>query len=134
MAFRLSLVVALIGVLVLLAIVRPVRAEPFEIHYAPVENLEHVDVELLRSARSKIDMAAYSLTDWAIADALIEAHKRNVAIRIVLDPSQQHAFDRLREIMGDIRMKAAGPYMHQSPIRWTDGSSAPARPTCRPRA
>ncbi len=57
-------------------------------------------------------MAAYSLTDWLVIDALIDAHRRGVAVRIVLDPSQQHALDRLREIRADIRMKAPGPYMH----------------------
>jgi phosphatidylserine/phosphatidylglycerophosphate/cardiolipin synthase-like enzyme len=146
MAFRLSLVVALIGLLVLLAISRPARAEPIEIHYAPVENLEHLDVELLRSARSKINMAAYSLTDWAIADALIEAHKRGVAIRIVLDPGQQHALDRLREITGDIRMKARGripicvTHMWTAPMASTFltlraiWSAAVICPACRCRA
>jgi hypothetical protein len=59
MAFRLSLVLALLGLFILLAFSRPAGAEPVEIHYAPVENLEHVDVGLLRSARAKIDMAAY---------------------------------------------------------------------------
>ena len=100
MALRLSLVLALLGLFILLAFARPAGAEPVEIHYAPVENLEHVDVELLRSARAKIDIAAYSLTDWLIIDTLIDAHRRGVAVRIVLDPSQQHALDRMREIAG----------------------------------
>ena len=90
----------------------PARAADVEIHYAPAENLERVDVDLLRSAHTKIDMAAYSLTDWPVIDALIDAHRRGVVVRIVLDPSQQHALDRLREITGSIRMKAPGPYMH----------------------
>jgi phosphatidylserine/phosphatidylglycerophosphate/cardiolipin synthase-like enzyme len=105
MAFCLSLVFALLGVFILFAFARPAGAEPLKIHYAPVENLERVDVELLKAAHKQIDMAAYSLTDWAVIDALIDAHRRGVAMRIVLDPSQQHAFDRLREITGDIRMK-----------------------------
>lgn len=112
MAFRLSLVLALPGVFFLLAFARPAAAEPVEVHYAPVENLERVDVELLRSARAKIDIAAYSLTDWLVIDALIDAHRRGVGLRIVLDPSQQHAFEHLREITGSVRVKAPGPYMH----------------------
>jgi PLD-like domain len=90
----------------------PARAADVEIHYAPAENLERVDVDLLHSAHTKIDLAAYSLTDWPVIDALIDAHRRGVVVRIVLDPSQQHALDRLREITGSIRMKAPGPYMH----------------------
>ena len=109
MPFRLSLAGALF---MLSALAIPAAADPVEVHYAPVENLERIDVALLRSARSKIDLAAYSLTDWPVIDALIDARQRGVALRIVLDPSQQHAFERLGEITSDIRMKAPGPYMH----------------------
>lgn len=103
---------ALVGALLLFAGIAAARAGNVEIHYAPDENLEHIDVDLIRSAHTTIDMAAYSLTDWAIVDALIEARQRGVAFRIVLDPSQQHALDRLRPIAGDIRMKPSGAYMH----------------------
>ncbi len=109
MPFRLSLVA---GLLTLFAFTTPATADTVEIHYAPVENLERVDVALLRSARSKIDLTAYSLTDWPVIDALIDAHRRGVTVRLVLDPSQQHALDRLREISDGIRMKPPGPYMH----------------------
>jgi phosphatidylserine/phosphatidylglycerophosphate/cardiolipin synthase-like enzyme len=101
---------AALGLLPVFAL--PASAGEVEIHYAPAENLEHLDVGLLRSAHTKIDMAAYSLTDWPVIDALIDGHRRGVVVRIVLDPSQQHALDRLREIAGRIRMKAPGPYMH----------------------
>jgi phosphatidylserine/phosphatidylglycerophosphate/cardiolipin synthase-like enzyme len=100
------------GLIVLSASFAPATADPVEIHYAPVENLERVDVGLLQSARSKIDLTAYSLTDWPVIDALIDAHRRGVVIRVVLDPSQQHALDRLTEIAAGIRMKRPGPYMH----------------------
>ncbi|QGM99811.1 phosphatidylserine synthase (plasmid) [Methylocystis parvus] len=106
----LALAFALHGFLAVCA--APARAADVEIHYAPAENLERVDVDLLRSAHTKIDMAAYSLTDWPVIDALIDAHRRGVVVRIVLDPSQQHALDRLREITGSIRIKGPGPYMH----------------------
>jgi phosphatidylserine/phosphatidylglycerophosphate/cardiolipin synthase-like enzyme len=106
----LALAFALHGFLA--ACAAPARAADVDIHYAPAENLERVDVDLLRSAHTKIDLAAYSLTDWPVIDALIDAHRRGVAVRIVLDSSQQHALDRLREITGSIRMKAPGPYMH----------------------
>jgi hypothetical protein len=44
----------------------PAVAGETEIHYAPVENLERVDVDLIRLARERIDMAAYTLTDWPV--------------------------------------------------------------------
>jgi phosphatidylserine/phosphatidylglycerophosphate/cardiolipin synthase-like enzyme len=42
------------------------RGPPPVIHYAPAENLEHVDVALIDRAEHEIDMAAYVLTDWPI--------------------------------------------------------------------
>ena len=55
---------------------RPASAAEPEIHYAPVENLEHIDLSLIRSATKAVDIAAYSLTDWAIIAALKEARAR----------------------------------------------------------
>jgi phosphatidylserine/phosphatidylglycerophosphate/cardiolipin synthase-like enzyme len=58
------------------------------IHYAPGENLEHVDVALIDRARHEIDMAAYVLTDWRILQALTRAADRGVKVRIYLDGTQ----------------------------------------------
>jgi phosphatidylserine/phosphatidylglycerophosphate/cardiolipin synthase-like enzyme len=103
----------LIGSLFALSVVVSAAfAAPVEVHYSPVENLEQVDVALLRSARSKVDLTAYALTDWLVIDALIDAKRRGVIVRIVLDPSQQHALERLREIADGIRMKRPGPFLH----------------------
>lgn len=57
MICRLSLVVALLWLLTLTASLRPA-------HAGRVQSPERVDIGLLGSERSKIDMAAYSLTDW----------------------------------------------------------------------
>ena len=45
-----------------LPVARAVRAEPVEIHYAPEEDLEAIDVALIGSAQNTIDMDAYVLT------------------------------------------------------------------------
>jgi hypothetical protein len=76
-------------------------AEP-EMHYAPVENLEHIDLALIRSATKSLDMAMYTLTDWAIIAALKDARVRGVTIRIALDPSVRQAYDKLAD-MADCR-------------------------------
>jgi hypothetical protein len=86
-------------------------AEP-EIHYAPVENLEHIDLALIRSATKSVDMAAYSLADWAIVIALKEVRDRGVTIRIVLDPSQRQAYDRLAGMADSVRVKRGRLLMH----------------------
>jgi phosphatidylserine/phosphatidylglycerophosphate/cardiolipin synthase-like enzyme len=58
------------------------------VHYAPAENLEHIDVELIDSARHEVDFAASVLTDWPVMQALIRAAERGAKVRIYLDASQ----------------------------------------------
>jgi phosphatidylserine/phosphatidylglycerophosphate/cardiolipin synthase-like enzyme len=65
------------------------RADPVPtVHYAPAENLEHIDVDLIDSAKHEIDFAAYVLTDWPVMKALTRAAERGAKVRIYLDGSQ----------------------------------------------
>jgi phosphatidylserine/phosphatidylglycerophosphate/cardiolipin synthase-like enzyme len=97
----------------LLAALAPCCAELAPvIHYAPAENLEHIDVALIDRAEHEIDMAAYVLTDWPIIQALIRAADRGVKVRIYLDGTQfaerepSKAFHDLAETPGvEIRTK-----------------------------
>ena len=50
----------------------PTAAGP-EIHYAPEENLEGVDVSLLNKAESRVEIAAYVPTDLPVIEALTDA-------------------------------------------------------------
>jgi phosphatidylserine/phosphatidylglycerophosphate/cardiolipin synthase-like enzyme len=78
-----------IAACLLLASFSPCAADPTPIiHYAPAENLEHIDVALIDRAEHEIDMAAYVLTDWPVMQALTRAADRDVAIRIYLDGTQ----------------------------------------------
>ena len=82
--FRASITIA-----ALLALCPQCRADTAPIvHYAPAENLEHVDVALLDTARQEIDLAAYVLTDWPIIKALTRTADRGVKMRIYLDGTQ----------------------------------------------
>jgi phosphatidylserine/phosphatidylglycerophosphate/cardiolipin synthase-like enzyme len=74
---------------------RAETAERTEIHYAPQEDLEQVDVTLIDNAERTIDMAAYVLSDRRVIEALADAADRDVSIRIYLDKSQfaQHGPD-----------------------------------------
>ena len=66
---------------VLLAIGGLSYADPAPtIHYAPSENLEHIDVELIDSAQREIDFAAYVLTDRPVIQALTRAADRGVEV------------------------------------------------------
>ena len=99
--------------LLLASLAQPCRADPAPvIHYAPAENLEHVDVALIDRAEHEIDMAAYVLTDWPVMQALTRSADRGVAIRIYLDGTQlaerepAKVFNDLAETPGvEIRIK-----------------------------
>ena len=98
--------------LFLASLAQPCCADPAPIiHYAPGENLEHVDVALIDRAQHEIDMAAYVLTDWPIT-ASAHAADRGVEIRIYLDGTQRaerepvKVFNDLAETPGvEIRIK-----------------------------
>jgi len=114
---------ARIAACLLLASFSPCAADPAPaIHYAPAENLEHIDVALIDRAGHEIDMAAYVLTNWPVMQALLRAADRGVQIRIYLDGPQfaerepAKAFRDLAETPGvEIRIKQdTGAPMHYS--------------------
>ncbi len=83
-----------------------------EVHFSPEEKLDAIDATLIASATRSIDFASYSLTDSIVLDALLDADKRGVAIRIVLDPRERHDFGRLGDLSDNVRIKRSGPFMH----------------------
>jgi PLD-like domain len=54
----------------------------------PGEDLERIDVALIREATKQIDMAAYVLTDRAVIEALRQTAARGVNVRIWRDASE----------------------------------------------
>jgi len=106
-AIALSQFRVFLAAVLFLTSVAPCGADPAPvIHYAPGENLEHVDVALIDRAEREIDMAAYVLTDWPILQALTRAADRGVKVRIYLDGTQlaerepAKVFDDLAEAPG----------------------------------
>ena len=61
-----------------------------ETHYSPTENLERYDLTLLRSAHKSIDLCGFSFTDEAVGDAIENAARRGVRVRVYLDRSQSN--------------------------------------------
>jgi phosphatidylserine/phosphatidylglycerophosphate/cardiolipin synthase-like enzyme len=87
MATRFYLTVCIVG-LILPVTTWAQSGSQAEIHYAPRENLETVDVQEIGRAELSIDMAAYVLSDSQIIQALTDAAERDVVIRLYLDKSQ----------------------------------------------
>jgi phosphatidylserine/phosphatidylglycerophosphate/cardiolipin synthase-like enzyme len=101
----------------LILLVAAADAATVEIHYAPAENLEAIDVGLLNGAGDTIDMAAYVLSDDAVIEALGDAADRGVAVRLYLDHAEyaSHA-DKLTNLIAKpgvaARVKPSGTLMH----------------------
>lgn len=87
-----------------------------EIHYAPAEDLERIDIATLDDAERSIDMAAYVLSDERLIEALRDAADRGVTIRLYLDKSQLAHAGRLAELLAfpnvAARVKSRGVLMH----------------------
>ena len=67
----------------------PLAKGPVEIRYAPASDLERIDLALLGSATRSIDMAAYLVTDALLIEALADAARRGVRVRLYLDGAEE---------------------------------------------
>ncbi len=101
-----------VGLSALAAVGAVIAALAQEVHFSPEERLDAIDAALIASARSSIDLASYALTDSIVLDALNDAERRGVFVRIVLDPRERHDFVKLGDLSDNVRIKRGGPYMH----------------------
>ncbi len=62
---------------------------PIQVYFSPNGGCTDAVVREIAAARSTILVQAYSFTSAPIAKALIDAHKRGVDVRVVLDKSQR---------------------------------------------
>ena len=100
------------------------------IHYAPAEELEHIDVQLIEKTTSDhVDIAMYAFTDMPIARAVVDAANRGVKVNIYRD-DEQFAQEQRREpyVLAllrtnpniSIRVKNSRVLMHIK--GWSDGT------------
>src|ERR1041385_2242138 len=77
-------------VLVLLcsALSLPLAAKTLDTCFSPLGHCDQVMVSWINSSEKTLDGAIYGLTDQSIAQALINAHKRGVRVRLVHDKTQ----------------------------------------------
>lgn len=87
------------------------------VFFAPFSNLERIDVEVMSQARRSIDIAAYVLSDHAALQALLDAARRSVRVRLYLfEPelrklplAPEHPLARLSAMPGvEIKLKPDG--------------------------
>ena len=62
-----------------------------EVAFSPQAGATELVVKAIAEARKSIRLAAYSFTSKPVAQALLEAHKRGVDVKVVVDKSQASA-------------------------------------------
>lgn len=62
-----------------------------QICFTPGQDCTSVIVNEIKSAHKSILVQAYSFTSAPIAKALVEAHKRGIVVKVILDKSQKTA-------------------------------------------
>ena len=74
-----------------------------ESHFSPSEGCPQRIMQLLSAARTDLDICVFTITDDRLAEAILEAHARGVAVRIITD--NEKAFDLGSDVE---RLQAAG--------------------------
>ncbi|MGR7464153.1 phospholipase D family nuclease [Klebsiella aerogenes] len=74
-----------LSLLVGLSFVGPVMATQISVGFSPSGQALQNVLQAIHSARTRIDLAAYSFTSDEVADALVRAEKRGVKVRVVAD-------------------------------------------------
>lgn len=87
-----------------------------EVHFSPKGGCARAVVELIGSAKTKLDVAVYSINNVAIIQALTAAKARGVTIRILTDSTQAAGNADITLAMVkegfDIRLHSVGRIMH----------------------
>ncbi len=60
-----------------------------QVAFSPRGGITDMIVQELNSAKKSIEVQAYSFTSAPIAQALVDAHRRGVNVRVILDKSQK---------------------------------------------
>jgi phosphatidylserine/phosphatidylglycerophosphate/cardiolipin synthase-like enzyme len=63
----------------------PDRAHPVEVHFSPGEDCPRRIAGLFHAARRKVDVCVFTITDNRVSEAILDAHRRGVVLRVVTD-------------------------------------------------
>src|SRR4051812_27349847 len=77
------------------------QAKTLDTCFSPAGHCDQVLVSWIDAATQSLDGAIYGLTDESIARALIRAHQRGVAVRLVHDESQAAGYNDVTQQLID---------------------------------
>ncbi|MFO0956548.1 MAG: phospholipase D-like domain-containing protein [Isosphaeraceae bacterium] len=93
------------------------RREPkAECYFSPIDDCARAIVRRIEGAQHALDVCVFTITDDRLADALIAAHARGVAVRVVTDNEKADDFgsdvDRLASAGLAVRVDRSPFHMH----------------------
>lgn len=99
---------------------RPDRSAPAPVQpdawFSPGDDCSGRIGALLRQAKRTLDVCVFTITDDRLADPLLAAHQRGIAVRILTDDEKSHELgsdvDRLRSAGVPLRMDHSPYHMH----------------------
>jgi phosphatidylserine/phosphatidylglycerophosphate/cardiolipin synthase-like enzyme len=87
-----------------------------EAWFSPVQNCAGRIVQLLNSAAKTLDICVFTVTDDRISDAIHDAHRRRVAVRVITDGDKSidlgSDVERLRSCGVPVRVDRSEFHMH----------------------
>lgn len=93
---------------------RPVPAP--EAYFSPGDGCRERVVSLLGACRDRVDVCVFTITDDRITDALVEAHRRGVRVRVITDNEKAldlgSDIDRLERAGIPVRVDHTPDHMH----------------------
>jgi len=91
-------------------------AKRADAHFSPGEGCRDAIVELYRRASRSADACIFTITDDRIAEAILAAHRRGVAVRIVADDDKAFDLGSVVERLGaagiPVRVDRTDAHMH----------------------
>lgn len=94
----------------------PAATARAEAHFSPGDDCPRAILRLLDGARRSVDACVFTITDDRLADGLIAAHRRGVAVRVVTDDAKAEDrgsdVDRLGSAGIPIRVDRSPFHMH----------------------
>jgi len=82
---------AILGITMLVLSLPTIALASINVYFSLVDDPEGAIIEELNSAQESIDIAMCYFTDRHLANAIIDAHKRGVRVRVYLDENQKKA-------------------------------------------
>lgn len=87
-----------------------------QVYFSPGNSCREAIIQQIRGARQQIEICVFTISDDAITKAILEAHQRNIDVRIISDNDKSHDMgsdiERMQEAGVQLRLDHSPYHMH----------------------